>query len=188
MFSRVNGWARFQAKPTVWPILDLAVPALQRVRRVTRMRRGGGRMRQACAVVNASPMFAARHSGIRSSRKALGAIDRALRFAKMVRRVPVTECSVREAQRSPLRFSKSRLNMTPTGRRMFEVAKRLVKNEDGAALIEYGMLVMLDRSALHRRDEDNRKQSRQRVQLGEYAASLRTLDFANFDSTSRLNL
>jgi pilus assembly protein Flp/PilA len=33
--------------------------------------------------------------------------------------------------------------MTPTGRRMFEVTKRLVKNEDGAALIEYGMLVML---------------------------------------------
>ena len=33
--------------------------------------------------------------------------------------------------------------MTPTGRRMLEVAKRLVKNEDGAALIEYGMLVML---------------------------------------------
>jgi len=26
---------------------------------------------------------------------------------------------------------------------MFELAKRLVKNEDGAALIEYGMLVML---------------------------------------------
>jgi Flp pilus assembly pilin Flp len=26
---------------------------------------------------------------------------------------------------------------------MLEVAKRLVKNEDGAALIEYGMLVML---------------------------------------------
>ena len=26
---------------------------------------------------------------------------------------------------------------------MFEIAKRLVKSEDGAALIEYGMLVML---------------------------------------------
>ena len=26
---------------------------------------------------------------------------------------------------------------------MFEVARRLVKSEDGAALIEYGMLVML---------------------------------------------
>ena len=33
--------------------------------------------------------------------------------------------------------------MMPTGRRMLEVAKRLIKNEDGAALIEYGMLVML---------------------------------------------
>jgi len=33
--------------------------------------------------------------------------------------------------------------MTLTGRRMSEVAKRLVGSEDGAALIEYGMLVML---------------------------------------------
>lgn len=33
--------------------------------------------------------------------------------------------------------------MTPTGRSMVEAAKRLWKNEDGAALIEYGMLVML---------------------------------------------
>jgi Flp pilus assembly pilin Flp len=33
--------------------------------------------------------------------------------------------------------------MTPTGRNMLALAKRLVKSEDGAALIEYGMLVML---------------------------------------------
>jgi pilus assembly protein Flp/PilA len=33
--------------------------------------------------------------------------------------------------------------MMPTGRRMLKVAKRFLKSEDGAALIEYGMLVML---------------------------------------------
>jgi pilus assembly protein Flp/PilA len=33
--------------------------------------------------------------------------------------------------------------MMPTGRRMLEVAKRFLESEDGAALIEYGMLVML---------------------------------------------
>ena len=33
--------------------------------------------------------------------------------------------------------------MTPTGRRILAAAKRLVKSEDGAALIEYGMVVML---------------------------------------------
>jgi Flp pilus assembly pilin Flp len=33
--------------------------------------------------------------------------------------------------------------MTPTGRRMLEAAKQFFKSEDGAALIEYGMLVML---------------------------------------------
>jgi Flp pilus assembly pilin Flp len=33
--------------------------------------------------------------------------------------------------------------MTPTGRRVFDVARRFGKSEDGAALIEYGMLVML---------------------------------------------
>ena len=67
--------------------------------------------------------------------------------------------SVREVQGSSLRFSKSRLKMTPTGRRMFEVAKQFFKSEDGAALIEYGMLVMLIASVVHHRAEDNRKQS-----------------------------
>lgn len=33
--------------------------------------------------------------------------------------------------------------MTPPGRGMINVAKRLLKEENGAALIEYGMLVML---------------------------------------------
>jgi Flp pilus assembly pilin Flp len=33
--------------------------------------------------------------------------------------------------------------MMPTGRRISEVARRLIKSEEGAALIEYGMLVML---------------------------------------------
>jgi Flp pilus assembly pilin Flp len=33
--------------------------------------------------------------------------------------------------------------MTPTVRGMFVVAKGLVTSEEGAALIEYGMLVML---------------------------------------------
>jgi Flp pilus assembly pilin Flp len=33
--------------------------------------------------------------------------------------------------------------MTPKGRWMSEVAAQFFKNEDGAGLIEYGMLVML---------------------------------------------
>jgi len=33
--------------------------------------------------------------------------------------------------------------MMPPERRMFRAAKEFFKNEDGAALIEYGMLVML---------------------------------------------
>jgi Flp pilus assembly pilin Flp len=33
--------------------------------------------------------------------------------------------------------------MTPTGRGMLGIARRLFRDEDGAALIEYGMLVML---------------------------------------------
>jgi pilus assembly protein Flp/PilA len=33
--------------------------------------------------------------------------------------------------------------MTPSGRRVIKSAKRFFKHEDGAALIEYGMLVML---------------------------------------------
>ena len=68
-------WARLEASSAHGPRFDPAVPALQRVRRVT-----GGCLRdswlgQPCAVVNASPMFAARHFGIRSAWKLLGAID-----------------------------------------------------------------------------------------------------------------
>jgi pilus assembly protein Flp/PilA len=33
--------------------------------------------------------------------------------------------------------------MTTAARRVLEVARRLMENEDGASLIEYGMLVML---------------------------------------------
>jgi pilus assembly protein Flp/PilA len=33
--------------------------------------------------------------------------------------------------------------MTLTGRRMLDLARRLLRDEEGAALIEYGLLVML---------------------------------------------
>jgi pilus assembly protein Flp/PilA len=33
--------------------------------------------------------------------------------------------------------------MNPKGRRMLKLAKDLVRSEDGAALLEYGMLVLL---------------------------------------------